>query len=131
MCVGHACECVDVHVEAKTGCQVPSSVMPYCLETGSFSSEKLTISTKLAGQSTLNICLSLIRGAGAPGRYNNAWLYIRMLGTRTQVFTLTEQVLLPTKLSPSLDIWPSVSHFFHIMSWRLRSHGNTHGLFYE
>lgn len=45
---------------------------------------------------------------------------------------LTEQELLLTKLSPSLDVWSSASDFFFsysIMSWRLRPHGNTPCLF--
>lgn len=38
MCVAHACKCADVHVEAKTGCQVSSYDTPSdYIETGSFS----------------------------------------------------------------------------------------------
>lgn len=60
--------------------------------------QKLTISTELAGQGTLRICLSLLPSAGAPGNYSNAWL-------------LTVQVPLPTKLSPSPHVQPSASAF--------------------
>lgn len=60
--------------------------------------QKLTISTELAGQGTLRICLSQLPSAGAPGNYGNAWL-------------LTEQVPSPTKLSPSPDAQPSASAF--------------------
>lgn len=62
---------------------LPLSLLLITLRQGLSLNEKITISTNLAGQRTLSICLSLIHSAGAPGRPSNAWLFTCRLGDQT------------------------------------------------
>lgn len=62
---------------------LPMTLLLITLRQGLSLNEKITISTKLAGQKTLSICLSLIHSAGAPGRPSNAWLFMCRLGAQT------------------------------------------------
>lgn len=62
---------------------LPLSLILITLRQGLSLGQEITISTKLAGQRTLGIYLSLIHGAGAPDRPSNAWLFTGRLGAQT------------------------------------------------
>ena len=62
---------------------LPLSLILITLRQGLSLGQEITISTKLAGQRTLSIYLSLIHSAGAPDRSSNAWLFTGRLGAQT------------------------------------------------
>ena len=102
------------HIQrAKQDVGCPGSPPHYCLETDVLTESEARLIARLASQWARGICFSLLPSAGVTDTQSHSQLFLWVLGTWTQVGTLTKHLLFSVQPSP----WPLLDFFTWARNW--------------